>query len=244
MRKTVAALLLAAPVCAWAQAPTDSVKAVTNPTHSGIVLGAGGCAGATTIYDTTHAGLVGTEFSSAANGAATNMGDKIVLAGTDRFICEIRVDVFSLVEVTPFDLTMNLWTDCSTSGAANSPCGNGAGTLIPGSTVTVTGIVPPGLGQPFTVIFPYPNLDLGGEADNTISVSIGASRPNALWILNETPVVGSLPAGEPATSVVERCGSVGTNNGCTRNFTGNNNNFAMQILANTTPVSLQSYSVE
>ena len=55
--------------------------------------------------------------------------------------------------------------------------------------------------------------------------------------------MGSLPAGEPATSFVERCGSTAANNGCSRNF-GVNNNFAMQILANTTPVSLQSYSVE
>lgn len=243
MRKSVAALLLLAPVCAWAQSPTDSVQAVTDPTPSGFVFGAGGCAGATTIYDTTHAATQGAEIAPTANGAATSLADRIVLAGTDRFLCEVRVDMFVLTDISNFDLTMNLFTDCTTSGVANSPCGNGTGTLIPGSTVTVTGIVPPALGTIFTVVFPYPNLDLGGEGDNTISVSLNPSRNNVLWRIGETPVIGSQPAGDPPTSVVERCGSVGTNNGCSRNF-GVTNNFAMQILANTTPVSLQSYSVE
>ena len=46
--------------------------------------------------------------------------------------------------------------------------------------------------------------------------------------------IGSIPAGEPATSVVERCGSTATNNGCSRNF-GVNNNFSIKISAMSTP---------
>lgn len=215
---------------------------------SGVVLrgtgdaGTGGCAGST-IYDSTHAANQGAEITAAANGAATAMSDRIVLAGTDRFVCEVTVDVFTLMSTAAFDLTMSLFTDCTTNGANNSPCGNGTGTLIPGSTVTVTGITPPALGTIFAVVFPYPLLDISGEVDNTISVSINASRSDVFWRINETPVVGSLPAGDPATSVVERCGSTGTNNGCTRNF-GVNNNFAMTIVAEATPVELQSFAVD
>ncbi|MEO7972495.1 MAG: hypothetical protein ABIU84_02825 [Thermoanaerobaculia bacterium] len=231
------------PVCAWAADPTDTPAKATNPVPSSFVFGAGSCAGATIIYDTTHAFTQGAEIATAANGPATNLADLIVLGGTNRFVCQVQVEVFTLAAVTPFDLTMNFWTACSTSGAANSPCGNGPGTLIPLSTVTVTGITPPALSTIFAVNFPYPNVDLGGEADNTISVSLSPSRSDVFWRIGETPVVGSLPAGEPATSFVERCGSVGANNGCSRNF-GVNNNFAIQILANTTPVSLQGFSVE
>ncbi len=243
MRKILTLLTLAVSVCAPTQAATDTVATATNPSPSSFVFGAGSCSGASIIYDTTHASTQGAEIAAAANGLATGMADKIVLAGTDRFVCQVQVEVFTLAEVTPFDLTMDFFTDCTTSGAGNTPCGNGPGTLIPLSTVTVTGITPPALGTIFAVNFPYPNLDLGGEADNTISVSLHSSRSDVFWRLGETPTVGTQPAGEPGTSFVERCGSVGTNNGCSRNF-GVNNNFSIQILANTTPVALQSYSVD
>lgn len=241
MRKFLIAALLLAPVAASAATPTDNVATATNPTPSNFVFGAGGCSGASIIYETTHASNQGAEITAAANGAATSLGDLIVLGGTDRFVCQVQIEVFTLAAVTPFDLTMNFFTDCSTSGAANSPCGNGPGTLIPLSTVTVTGITPPALGTIFAVNFPYPNVDLGGEADNTISVSVNASRSDVFWRIGETPTVGGMPDGP--TSFVERCGSVAANNGCQRNF-GLTNNFAMQIMANTTPVSLQSYSVD
>lgn len=203
------------------------------------------CVGAAVIYDTTHTSNQGAEVTPVANGAACSLGDKIVLGGTNRFICSIEVEFFTLAAATPFDATMRLYTDCSTSGAANSPCGNGTGTLIPGSTVTVTGITPPGvLGTIFSVVFPYGNLDLSGEVDNTISVSITPSRSDVLWRINETPTTGSIPAGEPATSFVERCGSTGTNNGCSRNF-GVNNNFAIRILGEAaSPVELLDIEVE
>ena len=243
MYKSLAALLLLAPVCAWAQTSNDTIATATNPTPSSFVFGTGSCSGASIIYATTHASTQGAEIAAAANGLATGMADRIVLAGTDRFVCQVQVEIFTLAAVTPFDLTMDFFTDCTTSGVGNTPCGNGTGTLIPLSTVTVTGITPPVLGQIFAVNFPYPNLDLGGEGDNTISVSLHSSRSDTFWRIGETPVVGSLPAGDPPTSFVERCGSVGANNGCSRNF-GVNNNFSIQIQANTTPVSLQSYSVE
>ncbi len=241
MRKVFASLLLMSPMAVYAQA--DSVQSALSAVHSGVTFGAGGCSGATVIYNTTHASTQGAEIAPVANGAATGLADRIVLGGTNRFICEVQVDMFTLNDNSAFDLTMDFYTDCTSNGGGNTPCGNGAGTLIPASTVTVTGIVAPALGTIFTVIFPYPNLDLSGEVDNTISISLHPSRNNVLWRIGETPVVGALPAGDPATSFVERCGSVGTNNGCSRNF-GVNNNFAMQISANTTPVSLQGFSVD
>lgn len=171
------------------------------------------------------------------------MGDMIVLAGTSRFVCAVTVDVFVLDSLAPFDLTMRLWTDCSTNGTAGSACGSGAGTLIPGSTVTVAGITPTALGQFLTVVFDYANLDLGGEADDTIVVSLNASRADVFWRIGETPVTGSQPAGEPSTSYAQRCGSMTASNGCSRDF-GVTNNFAINVQANTTPVSLLSFGVD
>jgi hypothetical protein len=158
-------------------------------------------------------------------------------------VCEIAIEVFTLTSTAPFDLTMSLYTDCTTGGAANSPCGTGPGTLIPGSVVTVTGITPAALGTIFQVIFPYPNVDLSSDPDGAISVAVNASRSDVFWRINEMPVVGSLPVGEPATSFVERCGSTAANNGCSRNF-GVNNSFAITISAMPTPVELATFAVD
>lgn len=201
----------------------------------------GGCG--TVIYDTTRVANQGAEVTAAANGPATSLSDRIVLGGSERFICGISIDVFTLASLDPFDLTLSLWTDCTTSGAGNTPCGDGTGTMIAGSAVTVTNIVPPALGTIFAVTFPYALLDLSGEADDTISVSLNVSRADVYWRINETPTVGSIPAGEPATSFVERCGSTAANNGCQRNF-GVNNNFGMTIGAEATPVTLEQFSIE
>lgn len=248
MRYVVAAMLFvfALPLSAQpipADAPATLQTLASSPYVARNGEGVTACSGQVTIYDTTHASTQGAEITAAANGPATSMGDLIVLGGSSRFVCRVTVEVFTLAATTPFDLTMKMYTACSTNGAAASACGTGPGTLIPGSTVTVTGVTPPALGTVFQVVFDYPNLDLNGEADNTISVSITASRSDVFWRIGETPTTGSLPAGEPATSFVERCGSSGTNNGCSRNF-GVNNNFAILMEANTTPVSLMSLSVD
>ncbi len=239
------ALCLVAPLAAFAQTPGDTLRSVASSENSGLVLPRGAnCAGSAIIYDTTRVSNQGAEVAPAANGPACSLADKITLGGTNRFICSIDVDLFVLAATTPFDATMTLWTDCTTSGAANSACGNGVGTLIPGTTVTVTGITPVALGMIFTVSFPYGNVDLSSEVDNTISVRLNPSRSDVFWRLGETPTVGTIPAGEGATSVVERCGSVGTNNGCTRDF-GVNNNFALTIRAEAAaPVSLMDMSIE
>lgn len=243
MRIALAAiLLLLAPLGARAQ---DEIATLSPLKVSNVVIkGGSSCSGATVIYDTTHASTSGAEIAPAANGAATGLADKIVLGGTSRFICAVQVDMFTLNDNSPFDATMTMFTDCTTSGVGNTPCGNGPGTLIPGSTSTVTGIQGPAVGTIFTVEFQFnPPVNLTAEADNTISVRISPSRANVLWRIGETPTVGSIPAGEPATSFVERCGSAAANNGCQRNF-GLNNNFAMQIQAMTTPVELIEWSID
>ena len=237
-------LCLVSPLAALAQG--EVVRSAASAQSSGLVLPRGAnCVGSAIIYDTTHASNQGAEVAPVANGAACSLADKIVLGGTNRFICSIDVELFVLAATTPFDATMTLFTDCTTSGAGNSPCGNGPGTLIPGTTVTVTGITPPGtLGTIFTVSFPYGNVDLSGEVDNTISVRLNPSRSDVFWRIGETPSVGAIPAGEPATSFVERCGSVAANNGCSRNF-GINNNFAITIRAESAaPVELLHMSIE
>jgi hypothetical protein len=238
-------LFLALAGATAAQAPLDGIAtaaggASTYVFRPGVGLA---CTSPSSIYDTTHASNQGAEITAAANGPATSMADKIVLGGSARFVCEIAIEVFTLAATTPFDLTMSLYTDCTTGGAANSPCGTGPGTLIPGSVVTVTGITPPALGTIFSVVFPYPNVDLSVDPDGAISVAVNASRSDVFWRIGETPAVGSIPAGEPATSYVERCGSTAANNGCSRNF-GLNNNFAITISAMATPVELQGLSVE
>ncbi|HQW80977.1 MAG TPA: hypothetical protein PLQ74_03825 [Pseudomonadota bacterium] len=219
--------VVAVPVSA--QDAVESLFHALNAPTSLIVRGSSSCpASASVIYDTTHASLQGAEITAAANGAATCMGDNVVTIDHTLPVCEIVVDVFTLAAITPFDLTLEIFTDCTTSGTAGSACGTGSGTLIASSTTTVTGITPPPLGTIFSVVFPVNNASLATEVDNTISVKINASRSDVYWRLDETPAVGSIPAGEPATSVVQRCGSAGANNGCARSF-GVNNNFAMTI---------------
>lgn len=242
MHRVLVAILLLAPL--GAQAQDEVVTLPSLQVSDAIIKGTTPCSGATVIYNTTHASTQGAEIAPTGNGAATSLSDKIVLGGTNRFVCAIQVDLFTLNDNSPFDATMTLFTDCTTDGTGNSPCGNGPGTLIANSTSTLTGIQAPALGTIFTVEFQFsPPVDLTGETDNTISVRINPSRANVLWRIGETPTVGSIPSGEPPTSFVERCGSTAANNGCQRNF-GVNNNFAMQILAMTTPVDLLEWSVE
>jgi subtilisin-like proprotein convertase family protein len=189
------------------------------------------------VYQTTDVGNTGAEITATANGAAASMGDAIVMAGTNRYINRVEVKLFTLTSLTPFNLTLRLYTDCSTDGSANSACGNGPGVLVPNSTLTLSGITPAALGTVFTVVFNYTAIvNLTAETDNQINVVLNASRNDVFWILNETPVIGSLPPGEGATSVVTRCGSSGANNGCARDF-GINNNFNMRISASATPCS-------
>jgi hypothetical protein len=192
------------------------------------------------IYDTTHVGTTGVELSSTANGPATSMGDAIVLAGTARYLTSITTEMFNLTDVSPFTVTMSLYTNCPSVTGAGA-CGSGVGTLIPGSTVTVTVTSPPATpGTVFNVVFPFNELNLNSETDNTITVMINASRNNVLWVLGETPTIGSMPAGETGFGFATRCGSTGTNNGCARNF-GINNNFAMTIQANLT-LAIQDFT--
>ena len=187
------------------------------------------------IYQTTSVGTTGAEITATANGPSASMGDAIVLAGTSRYVNQVEIKVFTVTSVTPFNLTMSMYTDCSTDGTSVA-CGSGPGTLIPGSTMTVTNITPTAVGTIFTVLFNYPNtVDLTTETDNQINIVVNASRNDVFWILNETPSIGSIPPGEQATSVVTRCGSTNTNanNGCSRDF-GVNNNFYLKVTAQAT----------
>ncbi|WP_415501347.1 HYR domain-containing protein, partial [Aequorivita lipolytica] len=184
----------------------------------------------TTIYETDHLGANGVEISSAANGPNTSMADAIVLAGTNRILQTVTVDVFNLTSAAPYDLNLRIYTDCSTNGPSGA-CGSGLGVLVSSSTVTVA---PGPLGFIYSVVFTLPNVNLYPETDNNISVSLNSSRPDVYWILNESPVIGSQPAGEPANSIVQRCGSSLTNNGCARNF-GLINNFSLKLEAEAAP---------
>ncbi len=228
----LAGLLLAlGSVAAQGQGLIDSVAFATGISPGQQTPAGGACAAATTIYNTTHAANTGVEITSAANGPATCMGDKIVLAAGPRALCDIQIEVFNLASGAPFQLTMELYTDCTTSGATGA-CGTGTGVLIPGSTRTITVTPTVAIGTLFPVSFNYSGVDLTSEVDNTITVKLNASRNDVFWRFNEMPVVGTLPAGEPATSFVERCGSTAGNNGCSRAFGGTplpNNNFAIQI---------------
>jgi len=186
----------------------------------------------TTIYETDHTGATGAEITAAANGPNTSMADAIVLAGTNRILQTVTVDVFNIASAANYDLTLRIYTDCTTNGATGA-CGSGPGTLVAGSSVTQN-VTPGPLGFIYSVTFTLPNVNLYGEIDNTISVSLNASRNDVFWVLNESPLIGSQPAGEPALSVVQRCGSSVANNGCARSF-GIINNFAMTLEAEAIP---------
>ena len=185
-----------------------------------------------TIYDTSHTGTTGAEITAAANGPNTSMADAIVLAGTNRVLQTVTVDVFNLASAAPYNLTLRIYTDCTTNGATGA-CGSGPGTLIPASSVTQT-VTPGPLGFLYSVVFTLPNVNIYSETDNQISVSLNASRNDVYWVLNENVVIGSQPPGEGPTSVVQRCGSTAGNNGCTRNF-GVQNNFSIKIEAEAAP---------
>ncbi len=200
-----------------------------------------------TIYDTTHAATNGAEITGTANGLGTSFGDAIQLAGTERLLNVISVNLFNLTDTSDFTLTMTLFSDCPTTTGAGA-CGSGIGTLIPFSESIVTVTAPPVTGQ-FVVEFDYNGLDITDYAlDNTITVMLKASRNNVFWIINETPVIGSLPVGDTALSSLTRCGSIVANNGCGRAFTAPTiNNVGMTITASpvlkTNEFSDSSFSV-
>lgn len=189
-----------------------------------------------TVYETTHntsIPLRGVEISSIANGAYCSFGDAIQLAGTERFLNSIFVDFYTLSDISPFTVTMSLYTDCPTTTGAGV-CGSGVGTLIPSSTKTVSVTPPTVTPLLFTVEFPYSGLDIS-QTDNTITVMINASRNDVFWTINETPVIGSLPTGDTVLSTLTRCGSIMPNNGCAKTFISSGltiyNNVGMKIVA-------------
>ncbi len=184
-----------------------------------------------TIYDTTHAANNGGEITPTANGLNTSYGDAIQLAGTERQLDIISVNLFNLTDTSEVTLTMTLYSDCPTL-TGTAACGTGVGTLIPFSENSVLVKAPPIIGQ-FVVDFEYNGLDISNYAtDNTITVMIRATRNNVFWITNETPIIGSQPAGDTALSTVTRCGSTAANNGCNRAIAAPTiNNLAMKITA-------------
>lgn len=190
------------------------------------------------IYQTTVAGASGAEITPTANGPATCMGDAIVLAGSERFLNSITGKFFNLTATTPFTMTMTVYTQCPTS-SATAACGS-LGTVIAGATSTVSVTPSATLGTTFDVVFPFSNIDLSSETDNSITVMINASRNDVYWILGETPTVGSVPAGETGFGFATRCGSVAANNGCARNF-GIANNFSMTVFASATSLSANDF---
>ncbi len=181
-----------------------------------------------TIYNTTHASNQGVEINAAANGGNTGMGDAVVVAGTEKYLTSLTVDVFNLSSAANYNLSLSLFSDCPSNGLANSSCGSGPGVQI-GSTITQN-VTPGPLGFLYTVTFNIPYIDISSETDNNITVVLNASRNDVYWVIGETVTVGAQPVGEPPTSFVVRCGSVPNNNGCARNF-GLQNNFAMTIMA-------------
>lgn len=184
-----------------------------------------------TIYDTTHDATTGGEITPIANGLDTSYGDAIQLDGTERQLDIISVNLFNLTDTSDFTLTMTLYSDCPTL-TGTSACGTGIGTLIPFSENEVLVKAPPTVGQ-FVVDFEYNGLDITDFAtDNTITVMLRASRNNVFWITNESPVIGSTPAGDTPLSTVTRCGSTAANNGCNRAIAAPTiNNLGMKITA-------------
>ncbi len=195
--------------------------------------------GGLVIYNTTGISSTGMEVTSTANGAATQMGDAIVLSGTARYLRSITANFFSLVVSTPYTLTMSLYTDCPTVTGAGV-CGSGTGTLFPFSSPVTVNVTPTAIGASQDVVFPFADLDLSSETDNTLTVMINASRNSAIWTIGEKPTIGAMPAGQTGFGAVTRCGSTGTNNGCGRNF-NIDNNARMKIVAASAPLATDRF---
>jgi len=216
-------------LCMHAQQETIAT-ALNNPSNTATMRSGNAQTRAlATIYDTSRTSSQGAEITAAANLPSASMGDAIVLAGTERFLQSITVDLFNLSSAAPFNLTVRIYTDCTSAGTGAAPCGTGPGVLIPGSVQTQT-VTPGALGFIFQHTFNYSSLDLSTEVDNNITVVLNASRNDVFWRLGDNVIVGAQPAGEPPLSFVTRCGSVLGNNGCSRNF-GLQNNFTMTLIA-------------
>ncbi len=167
------------------------------------------------IYETTHE-IVSFAFISPT--ASQGTGDGIAMGGTNRVIQEITVSLYDAPNLlTPYSLTVSLYTDCSSNGATGSACGTGPGVLIPGSSQTIT-VTP--TTQVHQVTFLYTGLNVSSETDNEISIVLNASRTDIGWLTGVSGrTAGSRTAAEIGfgVDVFTVCGAAGAN-GCTRFF--------------------------
>ena len=189
------------------------------------------------IYEAVDNGsgvALGVPFTTADNGPNTFTGDAIEVAGTARIITEITVACFVETDTSfiPDDFTVRLYTSCPTDGVgATGLCGaNGAGSLIPGSEVTIKLEAPPTTANP--VVIDMPNVDISSETDDTIWVVFNSTRTNIIGALNGVPTTGMDGLEDPThANSFTSCGTNDASN-CNRRILGAaNNNFVIRMTA-------------
>lgn len=168
---------------------------------------------------------VGCNLSAITPVPATNpehsMGDTVTLAGTEREICEISVEV-DVNTIAPMNVTLTIWDACPaavTGGLPGGGCGaNPDADILAQQTIPFTPLTT--FCENITFTFNPPVL-----VPNQITVMLTCDSDLLRISLNGNPVIGS-----SAASVV-RCGSNTGNNGCARVFGGVTNNVPMEIQA-------------
>ncbi|QIE59016.1 HYR domain-containing protein [Rasiella rasia] len=169
----------------------------------------------TTIYETTHDGA---NFYNISPTLGSGASEYISMAGTNRAITEIAMFLVDApISLTPYDVTINVYSDCNTSGLDGSSCDSGPGVLIPGSTQTIT-VTP--TAQVHEVVFNYTGLDVSSEIDNELTISLSTTRNDIGWLVgNSGRTVGSRTVQEDGfgVDIFAVCGQA-INNGCAQFF--------------------------
>ena len=193
------------------------------------------------IYTTDPAApnLKAISFSSSLASNAPKVGDKIrfTSALSNRLIEKVEVALYHSESDQQFPITLeiSMYSDCPSpnSNTQGLACGTGAGTLIPGSTMTLPDFLPPNGAYLGTFDFPVP-VNAYGYGDE-ITVMFKAVSISTVYLVGNTPIqIGSTPNGEPGESRYSVCGEMVQFSGCNQTFSEHsNNNILLNILADT-----------
>jgi len=208
-----------------------------------------GRATALQIYATDPAApnLQAINFSTPFAESAPKFGDKVrfTTSNSNRLITKVEVGLYHLETnlQAPITLEISMYSNCPATNSESQgfACGSGAGTLIPGSTMTLPVFYPPNGAYLKSFDFTTPVNAYG--YGNEITVVFKAVSSSSVYMIGNTSIVtGSRPIGEPTQSRYSICGESVDISGCDVAFpTHVDNNILINIMAiedNTPPIAV------